>query len=206
MAAMETSAKQFFRGPAWFVAGALGVLSTAVGIIEGAVWMWLSFGLLLLVVASFVSFHRGRTAAQEKAQALPRRIDDLHRAGIKLASELSEPIEPKQAADGTVSISFDAPPERWEKAEVFDQEIRELFIEAYPALLSDYAAGFNNHRRKMREQEAARAPDPETDTRPNAIKLKEFTDHMHRKPAQVVEASLEGLAAARHRVGNWGGA
>jgi hypothetical protein len=164
--------------------------------------MWLSIGLSLLVFASFFSFHRSRLGAQATAESLPHRIDELHRDGIELLAELSQPVEPEEVSDGTWSMSFDAPAERWEKAEAFDQQIRELLIEAYPALLSDYANGFNAHRRKRRAEEAARAPDPETDKRPNAVKLREFVNHMHLKPAQVVEASLEGLAAARYRVGN----
>jgi hypothetical protein len=121
------------------------------------------------------------------------------RVGRNRDPELSEPLEPKEK-DGVWSISFGAPRGGWERAADFDQSIRELLIEAYPALLSDYASGFNEYREKQRTQEAAQAPDPQDDRRSDAVKMREFADHLHGRPARFVEASLEGLARARHRV------
>jgi hypothetical protein len=129
---MLSSLRLFVRGPVWTVAGVLGAVATAIGVIEDAFWMWLSLGLFLLVVASFLTFHQNRVDARAKAESLPQRIDDLHREGIDLLAELSEAIAPEERGDGTWAISFDAPPERWEKAEAFDQRVRQLFIEAYP--------------------------------------------------------------------------
>jgi len=199
---MLSSAREFVRGPVWLAVGALGVVVTVIAILSDDFWMWLSIALSLMVAASFVRFHQNRLETEAAERSLPRRIDELHREGITLLEELDQPVEPEVSDDGTVSISLGAPAERWDKAEAFDERIRELFIEAYPALLSDYTQRFNEYRRERRAAEDARAPDPETDRRPNDVKLKEFTDYMHRKPARLLEASLEGLAAARHRVGN----
>lgn len=198
---MFTSAEMYFRGPIWAALGALSVVTALVAILSDHFWIWLCVSLGFLVVASFLTFHRDRLTALERAESLPSKIDDLHRDGIKLLAELSKPVEPQRSDDGkSWSVNFDAPPERWEKAEKFDERIRSLFIGTSPALLSDYARGFNDYRRKAREREEAQAPDPEEDARPDAVKLREFTEHMHLKPARVVEASLEGLSFARYRV------
>jgi hypothetical protein len=196
-----TSAKLFFRGPVWATFGGVSFLVTVVGAFSDDFWLWLSIGLALLVVASFLTFDRERQAAAERAASLTGRIDDLHREGIALVDGLSRPLEPEKSGENAWKINMSAPGEWWDQAEAFDQKIRELFIETYPALLSDYSRGFNEYRREARKQEEARAPDPEKDNRSNAVKLQEFTRHMHLKPARFVEACLEGLSVARFRLG-----
>jgi len=197
---MWASAKLFFRGPMWAMAGTLGVIATVIGALGDHFWTWLSAALFLLVAAAFWTFHREREKRVAELASLPRRIDDLHREGIDLLGELRQPVEPEEH-NGTWSMSLTASPDRWDKVEAFDEKTRALLIAEYPALLTDYADGFNKCRRKTRQREADREPDPEQDERSDAEKLRQFADRQHERPAAVLEATLEGLAVARHRLG-----
>ena len=159
---MWGSTKAFVHGPVWKLAGAVSGLTTVIGVvqaIDGAeFWMWLFFAALALVVASFYSFHHNRLENEKKRESLPSKIDDLHRIGLDLLGELSVRPEPEEVAPGQWSIAFgEAPSEWWEKAAGFDQVIRDLFVEHYPALLSDYALGANEH---IRKKVTVQSPDP----------------------------------------------
>lgn len=200
------SASQFFRGPAWWVAWPVRAVFTVVGAIQeakgweiGSIWMWLFFGSLSLVAAAFFTYHRQRMKAEAKKQSLPRRIDDLHREGMKLHDALAVPYEPVRR-DGIVEIVGNPPQEKWSQVEDFDHRVRGLFHDNYPALLTDFADAFNASHRKQRERYAKQRPDPENDTRDDAQKMLDFARRTHNEPAMFVEATLDGLAAARHRV------
>ena len=208
---MWESAKAFVRGPVWKLAGAISGLTTIVGIaraIDGdEFWMWLFFAALALVVASFLSFHRSRSEDERKRESLPSKIDDLHRIGLDLLGELSVRPEPEEVAPGQWSIAFgEAPSEWWEKAAGFDQTIRDLFVEHYPALLSDYALGANEYVREKREtqeeKDAALKADPKLDRRSDSERMRDFAFETQSGPARRVEAALQGLAVARYRVGS----
>lgn len=202
------SARLFFRGPLWKAAGALSGVLTAVAIADTLAassrspWMWLFFGALGLVVAAFYSFHRGRMEMEAKREALPSKIDELQREGIDLIGELRTPVQPERKNGLTTIYGEWAPDEWWEKVEAFEQEIRDLLLARYPALLSDYAEGFNGHLRKRREEEQEAPADPADDKRSNAEKMLAFANGMRSGPAKRMEASLAGLTAVRHRVGS----
>jgi hypothetical protein len=163
--------------------------------------MWLFFAALALVAASFYSFYRSYAETEEKKESLPAKIDDLHRHGLNLLDEVSEAPQPEEVEKGQWSIPFgEAPSEWWDKAAAFDQAIRDLFVEHFPALLSDYAAGANDHIQKEREErEAATQADQMLDMRSDLKRMQDFAKWSQGGPAERVEASLHGLAAARHR-------
>lgn len=213
-AAFFRSLKLFTQGPVWRVAGVLSGLVTAVGLIQAlgdqsldTLWKWLFLASLALVAASFYSFHRHRIDAEAEKEMLPRKIDDLHRHGIGLVGELAPVAEPETVEGGRVwTLALgDAPSEWWEKALTFEQQIRDLFIERYPALLSDYAGGANEFLRKERETRRRRAEeieaDPKLDKRSDREKVLDFAKQMQSGPEEHVKASLHGLVAARHRAG-----
>jgi len=195
-------------GPIWRLARLVAFAFTVAAVVallrNGDAWLWLFLAASATSVASFLPFHRERVARMAELGSLPTRIDGLQHEGIELLDELFAEVEPERAGDGSWSIKFGAPPERWEKAEVFDRRARDLLSEA-PALLSDYAAGANAHIREAREREIEGRPNPETDNRPDGVKLREFANHTHFAPARRLAASLEGLSAARHRIGYQGG-
>ena len=180
-------------------------LMTAIGVVQAVdgdvFWMWLCFAAVALVAASFYSFHRSRIGTEEQRESLPSKVDDLHRQGIALHEELSAPVQPVDHG-GVYTFTSDVPEGWHEKADAFDQGIRDLFIARYPALLSDYAKGANRYLQEQREKRAAAAPDPKTDSRSNTERLRDFLTVSHCQPALRVGASLEGLADARMRLGN----
>lgn len=202
--------RAFASGPVWAVGGAVSVLLTAIGVVQSlkdqSIWMWLFFAALALVVAAFYSFYRSYAEAERKKESLPSQINDLHRYGLGLATELDADPQPEETAPGQWSIAFgEAPSEWWDKAADFDQRIRDLFIANYPALLSDYAAGFNNHvkseREKREEREAREEANPALDHRSDSERMRDFAKRTQSGPHKRVVASLEGLSAARHRLG-----
>lgn len=131
---------------------------------------------------------------------LRSRLDDLMREGIGLVAEFSAPVEPQKAKGGSWYLEGgDAPDEWWDKAEDFAKRIRQLLIDRHPALLTDYRDGYNAHVRK--EGKERKASDPAQDKRSVAAKMLDFANFERSGPRRVTEASLEGLAAARHRVG-----
>jgi hypothetical protein len=206
VAEVVKSAGLFVRGPAWRVFvpvsaafGIFGAVQEAKSLHLGSIWMWLFFGSLGLVAAAFLTYHRQRTETEAKKRSLPRQIDDLHREGIKLYSDLAVPYEPDHR-NGVTTIVGDPPEDKWNRAEAFDHRIRDLFHDNYPTLMTDYADAFNACLRKLREKRAAEAPDPETDTRDDGQKMLDFARYTHSQPAVFVEGALSGLAAARHRV------
>lgn len=200
MLTMITSAKLFFRGPLWAAAGGLGLVSMAIGFASGNLWLWLTVGLAFAVAAAFTSYHRGRVAQLDRARSLPHRIDDLQREGMNLIADLATPVPPTRTKDGNVSIQIGAPSERWDRAEDFTERARGLLVDGIPALLMDYTAGFNECRHRTRAKEGAGAPDPETDDRSDAVKMEEFVAALNGRPAELVEANLEGLSFARRRL------
>ena len=139
---------------------------------------------------------------EAKKESLPHKIDDLQREGRVLLAELETPVEP-ETKDGVTTISGDWPADEWwDKVEAFEQRIRDLLIARYPALLSDFANGANEHLRKRREaREAQEAAASNGDKRSDAEKMLAFANAMRSGPAKRMEASLEGLTAARHRLG-----
>lgn len=201
---MWLSAKTFAQGPVWRLAGAVSGLTAAIGVaqaIDGeAFWMWLFFAALALVAASFYTFHRNRMEMEARKESLPHKIDDLHREGIDLLAELRTPVEAETTPDGGLMISGEwAPDEWWEKVEAFENRIRALFIARYPALLFDYANELEARLRKKRE---AVEPPPlgGGSKEATSAKMLAFANDMRRGPARRLEASLDGLTAARHRL------
>jgi hypothetical protein len=200
------SARVFFRGPIWKVAGGVSLVFGIFGAVQetknlhaGSIWMWLFFGSLALVAAAFYTFHRQRMEQMERARSLPSKIDDIHREGMAELEELRAPYEPKRDEHG-ITIEPGAPPEWWKRAEALDHRVRALFRAELPALLSDYTEAQNESLRNAREKEEAHLPDPENDPRSDHKKVLAMARRMHNEPAQYVEACLDGLTAARYRV------
>ncbi len=132
---------------------------------------------------------------------LAEQLNSLMREGIDLVGELSVPVEPTKAKGGWKLEGGDAPGEWWDKADAFTQSIRELLIERHPALLTDFRDGFNGYLKQERETQKARNADPSESKRSTAAKMLDLANFERSGPKRVVEASLEGLAAARHRIG-----
>ena len=129
---------------------------------------------------------------------LPAQIDDLMREGMNLVKELEAPVEPRKVDGGWKVEGSDAPDAWWEKADDFQQRIRALLTQQHPALLTDFRDGYNGHLKKERK---AKKPDPADDARSDAEKILGLANYERSGPRRVVEANLEGLAAARHRLG-----
>jgi heme exporter protein D len=129
---------------------------------------------------------------------LPVELDDLMREGIGLVDELSVSAKPEKTNDGNWKLEGgDAPDEWWEKADDFQKRIRNLLIQHHPALLTDFRDGFNAHLKKEREEK----PNPARDTRSTGEKMLALANFERSGPKRIVVASLDGLAAARHRLG-----
>lgn len=126
-------------------------------------------------------------------------LDSLMREGIELVDELNVSVEPEKVEGGWKLEGGSAPDDWWEKADDFTKRIRELLIEHHPALLTDYRDGYNAQVKKESKEEDEREPAP--DERSTAEKLLGLANFERSGPRRVVEASLEGLAAARHRLG-----
>lgn len=134
------------------------------------------------------------------SDTLDHQLDSLIREGIDLVAELNVPAEPEKTKGGWKLEGGDAPEEWWEKADDFTTRIRELLIERHPALLTDYRDGYNAHVRKEREEDQTKG-DPAKDKRSDGEKMLALATFERSGPRRIVEASLEGLAAARHRLG-----
>lgn len=127
-------------------------------------------------------------------------VDALMREGINLVDELRTPVKPERTDGGGWRLDGGgAPDEWWNKADDFAKRIRQLLIDRYPALLTDYRDGYNSHVKKERKER--KQDDPAQDTRSTPEKMLDFANFERSGPRRVVEASLEGLAAARHRLG-----
>jgi hypothetical protein len=200
------SARIFIRGPVWVVGGSVSIifsLATVAELLRDAsatrILALVCIALAALVVASFWSFHRNRMEMEARKESLPRQIDDLQREGGILLAELQTPVEPERKG-GVTTISGEwAPEEWWDKVEAFEQRIRDLFIARFPALLSDYANGANEYLRRRREANEAEAG---SEARSDAEKMLAMANEMRSGPAKRMEASLEGLTVARHRLGS----
>jgi hypothetical protein len=152
-----------------------------------------AFG-VALIIFGVILFYLDRSRAE-----LGDQIDSMIQEGIRLVAELSIPVEPERI-EGDVKIEFgDAPQERWDKADEFFKASDQVLKEHHPALLKNFEEGFNGHLRK--EREAKSQPDPAQDERSNFQKTLAFANDTQRGPAMVVEATLDGLAAARRQ---WG--
>jgi len=142
----------------------------------------------------------GRSSIRPPAD-LADELDDLMREGIDLVDEFSEPVSPVRTPSGHWKLEGgSAPDDWWEKADGFAGRIRKLLIEHHPALLTDYRDGYNAHLKK--EGEESKKQDPAADKRSTADKMLDLANFERSGPRRVIEASLEGLAAARHRIGS----
>jgi hypothetical protein len=121
---------------------------------------------------------------------------------MKLLEELSAPVKPEKTEGGGWRIDGGPPDGWWEKVEAFEQRIRELLHAEHPALLQAFAGGHNGYLRKQRESGTTEdKPEPKEDKRSNAERMLDFANFSRSGPAQKTEAILEGLAAARLRLG-----
>jgi hypothetical protein len=118
------------------------------------------------------------------------------REGISLVDELNVPVAPVKIEGGWKLEGGDAPDDWWDKADDFTRQVREALIEHHPALLTDYRDGYNAHVKKEGTDRSKR--DPSQDKRSTAEKMLALANYERSGPRRVVEASLEGLAAARH--------
>jgi hypothetical protein len=132
--------------------------------------------------------------------SLASELDNFAREGIALISEMDTPVTPEQVEGGWKLEAGNAPDDWWEKADGFAQRVRELLLERHPVLLKDYADGYNAHLRKERKEREVATPEP--DKRPVGEKLLDLASYERNGPRRVIEASLEGLHAARHRIGS----
>jgi hypothetical protein len=151
---------------------------------------------------SFLKYDHSRLpSAPEKSSdslaPLATQLDSLMRSGIDLLAELSVPAQPT-VTNGVLRIDGEEAPDEWqEKADAFHQEIRSLLTARHPALLSVFAEGFNGHFRKKQENQEARKRHPAPDRRSTTEKVLDMATFERSGPASTVEASLDGLAAAR---------
>lgn len=129
---------------------------------------------------------------------LANRLDSLMREGAELVAALNVPVTPERTNGGWKLEAGTPPDDWWEKASDFTEGVRNLLLERHPALLTDYRDGYNAHvreeRKKQKERNAAE------DERSTPEKMLDFANFERSGPRRVVEASLEGLAAARHRL------
>lgn len=135
--------------------------------------------------------------------SLADQIDSLMREGIDLVDGLSVPVEPEQKPNGTWEVSGGGAPAEWqEKADGFRARAWELLSQGRPALLMDYRDACNHFLQKQRDAQAPRSDQNlARDTRSTAKKVLDFATAERSGPALEVEACLEGLSAARHRLG-----
>lgn len=126
-------------------------------------------------------------------------VDALMREGINLVDELNVSVEPVRTDGGWRLDGGGAPDEWWDRADDFAKRIRQLLIDRHPALLTDYRDGYNAHVKKERKEH--KEDDAAEDTRSTPEKMLDFANFERSGPRRVVEASLEGLASARHRLG-----
>lgn len=127
---------------------------------------------------------------------LADRLDAFMREGMDLVDELSVPVAPEKIEGGWKLEGGDAPDDWWDKADDFTKRVRKVLVEHHPALLTDYRDGYNAHVKKEGEEHSK--ADPAQDKRSNAEKMLALANFERSGPKRVVEASLEGLAAARH--------
>jgi hypothetical protein len=141
---------------------------------------------------------RSEAVHQESVeQGLANQLDSLLRKGIDLLAELSVPVEPK-ITDGVLRVDGEeAPDEWWEKADAFQQEIRSLLTARNPALLTVFAEGFDGHFQKRQAKQEERKQNPVPDGRSTTEKVLDMATFERSGPAGIVEAGLDGLAAAR---------
>lgn len=140
------------------------------------------------------------TANWPAPPSLASELDNLAREGIALVAEMNEPVTPEPVEGGWKLEAGNAPDDWWEKADGFSQRIRDLLWERHPVLLKDYAGGYNAHIREERKKQKEATPEP--DARPFREKLLDLANYERSGPRRVVEASLDGLHAARHRIGS----
>jgi hypothetical protein len=81
MSSIFQSVKLFVRGPVWIVGAIVSFLFTAVAAVQlvrdESFWMWLFFAALVLVGASFYSFHRARTKPKDSPEAITQNIGGI---------------------------------------------------------------------------------------------------------------------------------
>jgi hypothetical protein len=140
-----------------------------------------------------------RQARPAGSPSLPDQIDSLMHEGMALVGELSVPAEPEQKPNGVWEISGGGAPAEWqEKANAFRGSAWELLKQGRPALLVDYRDACNAFLQA--QQRATGDQDHSRDKRSTAKKMLDFATAQRSGPAMEVEACLEGLAAARHRL------
>jgi hypothetical protein len=199
---MAKSARLFVKGPVWAAAAVLNVVLTGVAVLEalrgGQPWMLLFIAALVLVGASFYSFHRGRVAARDRAQSLPNEVEGLIAKGMDLLEELNVPMSPPYL------LAPDA--KRMDQSLAFCDRARELLIDARrPSLLPDLTAGINSTLRRYRQEREAQDEELERQAEKGertsaGERLKLWADAMHRRPAVLVEGCLAGLADVRKKL------
>ncbi len=140
-------------------------------------------------------------ASSPPPRDLAEKIDALMREGVDLVAEVNVPVQPEKIKDGWKLEGGDAPDEWWDKADDFAKRARDLLLDGRPALLTDYRDGYNAHLKKEREDSRKEKDDLANDKRSTAKKMLDLANYERSGPRRVVEACLEGLAAARHRIG-----
>ncbi len=196
---MGRSVVLYFRGPVATVGGALSFLLAAVAVAQlvrgESVWMWLCFALLALVAVSFYKFHQVQVEARERAEALPNQVEELISEGMKLLDDMSGPMSPPYP------LAPDA--KRLDEGFDFFERARQLVIAAgRPSLLLDLDRGIRKVRERDREKRERQDQQEEERQRrgekvTDAEKLKRWAEMMHKRPAMMMEAYLEGLAEVR---------
>ncbi|MFL5900274.1 MAG: hypothetical protein ACJ75S_03665 [Solirubrobacterales bacterium] len=139
--------------------------------------------------------------AGQPSDSLADQIDSLMREGLDLVNEFSAPVEPEQH-NGVWKVSGGGAPPEWQtKADAFRERAWELLAKGRPALLWDYRDACNDFLQKQQDAQAPRSDqDLARDERSTAEKVLDLATAQRSGPAMEIEACLEGLAVARHRL------
>lgn len=199
------SAKVFFVGPVWKLAGAVSGLSTVIGVVQalddkslGSLWMWLFFAALALAVAAFWSFHRARMKGEEREKELPSAIERLLQKGM---DQLDAMVAAQRADPQRLGPWGEQEEEAWD----FFYEARQLLIDHDKrSLLDDLAESTNEARRREREKqkqffEKLREREEKGEKVSNAEKMKVWGEDLRRSSIGAMEAVLSGVSkVAKH--------
>jgi hypothetical protein len=178
-------------------ARALGSTLAAFGVASLVALDGLTGALAVLVIAAILWLPiYSRVPVLGDEFRLQDHIDQQMRKGMDLVAELSVPVRPTKAANGTWEISDGGPPAAWwDKTQEYVDQATAL-LERRPALLKDFESGYNPHLHEVRAN-----PWPEDlERRTTAEKMLALANAERSAPKTIVEASLGGLTEARRRL------
>lgn len=178
--------------------GIFGIVQEVQSLHLGSIWMWLFFGALSLVAASFFTFHRERTKVLQGEYELPAAMERLLQKGM---DRLDGMVAAQKATPQRMGPWGEQEEEAWE----FFYEARQLLIDHDKrSLLDDLAERTNEARRQ--EQEKQRRPFEKLKEREeagekvsNGEKMQVWGEDLRRSSIGEMEAILSGVSkVAKH--------